>query len=311
MGNPGPIELYATKRGQKDLVHSASWGRSRSVGQTLCFVHLTIWPPFSWVRPSLSFPIPFRGETERKINSQTPGFSAVFLSQLPCISKTLPLPLSPTASHRQPNIEYGKQEKQQHYKVTSFDREHYFGYIFPHTAWIAKPCSRWPYTSLFLGDAVSPCLFLGFKNAMWERTSARQGDWAIHVSTSEYLSLTFFENIFCLQSLVMLTCSLSSFFPVWAEWGEGGKGEGWPGWRLCFHIPSVVGCFLTAIWMPAGCIWDCSMGRRVNASFRRLQNSVSAWHSPGFYLVNRYGRSGSTSDLLSASYLHHLLWVSV
>lgn len=152
---------------------------------------------------------------------------------------------------------------------------------------LPNPAAGGPTCLYSLGMQSHHTCFLGLRMPCENKPLQGQGDWAIHVSTSEHLGLTFFENIFCLRSSVTLTCSLSLFFPVWAEWGQGGKGEGWSGWRLCFQIPSMVVCFSTAIWMPAGCIWACSMGRRLNTSFHRLQNSVSAWHSPGFYLVNR------------------------
>lgn len=42
--------------------------------------------------------------------------------------------------------------------------------------------------------------------------------------------------------------------PIGLNEGEEG-GQRWRGWRLCYPISRVVGCFLAAMWMPAGCIW--------------------------------------------------------
>lgn len=178
------------------------------------------------------FPVcPLQGRNREKINLQAPRFSAVFSSQLPCLSKALPLPLSPTASHWQPNIECGKQEKQQHCNVTSFGREHCFGYISPHSSWIARPCSRWPCLSLFQGDAVSPiACFFGFKNSTWEWTSAGPGwlgkpcvpVWKLRsiFFTWKYLLSTF---LCCDYMLLLITLG------IWVEWGEGGRRKGGQG----------------------------------------------------------------------------------
>ena len=91
--------------------HCAHWGRSRSVDQPLCSFPLSPDPHFPGSGTSFSV-CPFQDRTEEKVSPQAPRLSAVFSNQL---SFSL---LPPTASHRQPNIEYGKQEKQQQCKVT-------------------------------------------------------------------------------------------------------------------------------------------------------------------------------------------------
>lgn len=82
----------------------------------LTFCHLTLLFP----RPGTALPSVSLGVGQkRKRNPQALKFSAIlssyFVSPKPCL-----LPVTPTASHGQPNLEYGKQEKQQHLEVPSF-----------------------------------------------------------------------------------------------------------------------------------------------------------------------------------------------
>lgn len=139
----------------------------------------------------------------------------MFSSQLPFLSKTLPLPLSPTASHWQPNIECGKQEKQQHCNITSFGRERCFGYISllmssialelpdPAAGGPACLCSKRMLCHQLL---VSLASRIPHENELLQG----QGDWAIHVSLSENLGLSSsLENTFCPHSSIVITCSPS------------------------------------------------------------------------------------------------------
>lgn len=89
-------------------------------------------------------------------------------------------------------------------------------------SWVAKPCSRWPYSSFFCGDAVSPTAsLLGFKMSTWEWTftgPGQLGDPRIHIWTLRSISLIF--QIFLSTFLYCAYMSPFIILPVWVEWGK-------------------------------------------------------------------------------------------
>ena len=117
-------------------------------------------------------------------------------------------------------------------------------------SWTAKPCSRWPYLSLFHGDPVSPtAIFLASRipreNELYR--ARLLGNPQIHIWTlrsafftsKTFLSLFFFCG-YMFPSIIL---------PIWAEWRGGRRG------RVArvetvlsnSHNAGVVGCFPAAI----------------------------------------------------------------